>query len=381
MSYDIKKRLNSLRTRRSDGSSVNTLAGIAGLDSAAKLYPPIQESWEKLSKNMPFSQYAIGAMEPVSENYTKISINSANRVGNQLKSKLEAAGHSVTFRLQGSVALDIHIKGVSDVDLLTIDVSFLTYNKYGLLSGKGHYTPARPPLNSLSTLTALRKDAEIALKDAFPTAKVDTSGGKAINISGGSLQRVVDVVPAHWHDSEEYQLIQQESYRAITILNKKVPETINNKPFLHIKKIREQCDLVDGGLRKAIRLCKNVKADAEAEGKTITLPSFDIAATMYHADMNELKKGRIYFLVILAETQRFLDYLACNHEYAKTLLTPDGSRYIFDTREKLIGLNELSVEMDELLRSAAKEHDPLLSLLEKPPLGDCRSVIVNSLII
>jgi hypothetical protein len=42
------------------------------------------------------------------------------------------------------------------------------------------------------------------------------------------------------------------------------------------------------------------------EGSEITLPSFDIASAMYHADMAALMLGSVYELRILAETQRFL---------------------------------------------------------------------------
>jgi hypothetical protein len=48
-----------------------------------------------------------------------------------------------------------------------------------------------------------------------------------------------------------------------------------------------------GGLKKAIRLCKNVRSDAE---HAIALPSFDIAALMYHANKPSLTIGYIYEL-------------------------------------------------------------------------------------
>ncbi len=62
-------------------------------------------------------------------------------------------------------------------------------------------------------------------------------------------------------------------------------------------------------------------------------------------------------LAILAETQRFLDYLYHNQTYAKSLRVPDGSRMIFDTSAKLSGLLFLSSEMDDLAREVAREHN------------------------
>jgi hypothetical protein len=176
-----------------------------------------------------------------------------------------------------------------------------------------------------------------------------------------------------------YQASRESHDRDITILDKKVPETVDNFPFLHIKRVGDRCDSTLGGLRKSIRLCKNVKADAATEGTDIFLPSFDIASAMYHADLGALRLGSIYEISILAETQRFLDYLACNHEYVKTLLVPDGSRAIFNTNAKLAGLNRLSIEMDELAKEVAKEQKPVLAI-GALSLSESRAAIESLLI-
>jgi hypothetical protein len=337
-----------------------------------------EEPWQKRASNKPNTRYALGAMQEVSPEYTRISVETAERVARQLSAALAAIGISVDFRLQGSVPLNIHIRGVSDVDLLTVDTGFKTYATAGLLSLQGFYTS---PTNrtSLGVLYDLRSAAEKILKDKFPAATVDVSGGRAVAISGGSLARPVDVVPSHWYDTVAYQSSKQEHDCSVTILDKRVPKTIDNYPFLHIKLVNDKCHGALGGLRKSIRLCKNVKADAESEGSEITLPSFDIASTMYHADIAALKLGSIYELRILAETQRFLDLLACNHDYAKTLMVPDGSRRIFDTPTKLEGLNKLSIEMDELAKEVAKEQRPSLSIGD-PTLLESRAAIDSLLI-
>ena len=172
-------------------------------------------------------------------------------------------------------------------------------------------------------------------------------------------------MPSHWHDTADYQLSQVEHDRGIKILNKAIPDTPLNMPFRHIKLLGDRDATTNAGLKKAIRLCKNVKSDAIEEGTEIALPSFDIAAVMYHSDVAALSAGVASELAILAETQRHLDALACNHERAKTLRVPDGSRFIFDTNTKLNALNRLSVEMDDLADEVAKEQSSLLMLYQK----------------
>lgn len=360
MARNIYTRLDQLHKRR---TGVDRLGHIAADSLPDIINKSLQsESWQKRAASQSNTRYALGAMQEVGPEYTKMSIETAERVGRQLKSGLEAKGFAVTFELQGSVPLNVHIRGVSDVDLLNLDLSFLTYERSGKMSLGGYYT-SPTTRTSRDVLLALRTEAEKILKSAFPAATIDTSGGKAIKIFGGSLARPVDVVPSHWHDTVAYQASRQKHDRGVTILDKKKYETIDNLPFLHIKRVSDQCAWTSGSLRKSIRLCKNVKADAETEGTKITLPSFDIAATMYHADMNALRDGAVYELQILAETQRHLDYLYQNPAYARLLRVPDDSRIVFDTDEKYAGLKKLSHEIDDLFDQVAKEQAIVLNAL------------------
>ena len=333
-----------------------------------------QAPWKERTKQKPNTEYALAAMSEVGDSYTRISLETADRVKQKLERGLVAAGQPAMFRIQGSVPLNIHIRAVSDVDLLTLDDGFVTIDTSGRNSTSSRYTSTSR--KSVGVLSSLRASSETILRASYPKATVDTSGGKAIKIFGGSLPRPVDVVPSHWYDTAAYQTSGLEHERAVTILDKKIPETLNNWPFLHIKKIKDQADIMLGdGLRKAIRLCKNVKADAEAEGTKITLPSFDIAATMYHANMAILGIAWMFELAVLSEAQRHLDELATDHDKARKLLTPDGSRKIFNTDAKLKGLNALSIEMDDLLREVAKEQSIPISRTSKPDLYDCRMAI------
>jgi hypothetical protein len=158
----------------------------------------------------------------------------------------------------------------------------------------------------------------------------------------------------------------------VTILDHKAMRTIDNLPFLHITLVETMDKAVYGSLKKAIRLCKNVRSDAEHD---IDLPSFDIAALMYHANKDALAAGNIYELNILAETQRHLDFLYSNKDYAFSLKVPDGSRCILDSQAKFGALISLSIEMDDLLRRVANEQSPLLARKELHSLDESRSVL------
>ncbi|MGW8192534.1 hypothetical protein [Sphingomonas hankookensis] len=346
MARNINDRLTKLNSRRKGTDRLDRVATESYAEVLAKSL--VTESWEKRATTQPHTRYALGAMQAVGDRYTQISIDTAERVGKQLIANLPM---SVSFRLQGSVPLDVHIRGVSDVDLLTLDNRFLTYNRFGSRAN----TYSSTTLTSLGALLELRREAERILKAAYPAAKVDCSGGKCIALSGGSLARPVDVVPSHWDDNAAYQSSLQEHDRGVTILNKAVPETLGNLPFLHIKRVHDRDTLALGGLKKAIRLTKSVKNDAENESSAAKLPSFDIAALLYHADQTALRSGYTYELAILRETQRFLDWCYHNKEAAKQLKTPDESRCILNTEDKFTALTTISVEMDALAKEVARE--------------------------
>jgi hypothetical protein len=367
MARDINARLDHLRTRRRGLDRLMRLAQDSRNEVIAKSINA--ESWQGRASAQPNTRYALGSMQEVGPEYTRISIETAQRVGRQLNSDIS----DLDFRLQGSVPLNVHIRGVSDVDLLTLNTDFFVYDRTGVKGQSGSYMASTR--TSASILADLRRDVERVLPVRFPAATVDVSGGKAVNITGGSLPRPVDVVPSHWYDSITYQQSGQQHDRGVYIYNKKTGQTICNYPFLHIKRVSDRCDVALGGLRKAIRLCKNVKADAIEEGNHIAFPSFDIAAMMYHADMDALKIGYLYELRILSETQRFLDFLYHNETYAKSLWVPDGSRIIFDTQEKYEAMKKLSVEMDDLVREVAKEQKPGLILELGTALQSSRDTI------
>jgi hypothetical protein len=369
MPRDINQRLANLRARRSGTDRLSAVAMDGRSGILAKSF--VAESYQKRAKNKSFTEYALGSMQEVDPDYTRISIETAQRVGRQLDQALPATGYPVEFRLQGSVPLNIHIRGVSDVDLLTLSKDFYTYDRRGSSAQAGQYhgTTSR---TSLGVLSGIRKHVEETLKEKYPAATVDTRGGKAIKISGGSLARPVDVVPSHWHDTISYQTSKQERDRAVTILDKKTWATIDNFPFLHIALVHERDAESVGGLKKAVRLCKNVKSDTDSD---IKLPSFDITSLMYHADQSALTIGCVYELAILAEAQRHLDYLYQNIDYARTLKVPDGSRCILDSTEKITALALLSVELDDLLRQVAKEQNFSLSSQSQPSLQASREAV------
>lgn len=347
MPRDYSQRLKNLKARRQ------------GLDSPAEMFA--ESAFERLRKSESYEKrdtrgavrYALGAMQQVDPAYTQVGLDEASRVGKSLSEALAREHISIEIDLQGSVPLNVHTRGGSDVDLLALHRGFFTFDRTGFVAQTQGYIPYAPSI--LEKMRELRARSEALLGVNFPKVKIDTTGGKAIKLEGGSLRRKIDVVPSHWHNTVAYQRSYQKHDRGVNVWDQKLQDTISNMPFLHIKRIVDRCSSCQGGLRKCIRLAKNLKQDAGLDGRKIQLPSYDIAALFWHANQASLNQPAWKELALLDTAQIFVTSLASNLSEAQLLRTPDDTRRILDTSEKIAGLNALARELTQLCDDVADD--------------------------
>lgn len=358
MAANYSTRLANLKSRRLGLDRPVTFREGVGLEAYASSQP-LRKSFEAYESRGQTDtvRYALGAMQEVDPEYTKNSYEEGDRVKDALQSGLTAADIEATFDYQGSVPLNVHIRGVSDIDLLVLDDRILTYDQNGLRSARGGYTPVSRSVTSY--MTELRRECESILVRRYYAAEVDTSGAKAINVSGGSLRRKVDVVPSHWHDTIAYQESGQKYDRNIKVLDKYTLETIPNSPFLHMKRINDKDALSQGGAKKVIRFLKNLKNDSDRE---IALSSYDIASLVWHFDTLALTQPNYRELVLVAVAQQHLAQFARNRSSTEALWTPDSSRRIIDEPGKFDALVRLAAEVDAIAAVIAGEVSPYLPL-------------------
>lgn len=350
---NFENRLASLKNRRQGTAERDRIE--KGLYSFAGDQRAV-EAHEKLHESAAI-KYVIGAMAAVSAESTKISKDEGERVASTLIDLLKTVGISTEMRIQGSVALDIHIEGHSDVDMLILKEDVITIEGPALPGT--HYTDASDNRPMVDIVSELRAQSEAKLKSRYYAAEVDTSGSKSISISGGSLKRKVDIVPSCWHDTHDYQRNKLDHFRAVKIYDKSNHSLIENKPFLHIKKINERDALYSGNLKKVVRLMKNVVADMPdyKKNKAKKLSSFDIASIAF--SMNERLSCSQYLPLALLENLRsYLLILSYLDEPRNSLLAPDESRKIFNSDEKIEALRILYAEINDLAIAIQKAISP-----------------------
>lgn len=337
MSRSFDERLARLRTRRMDEQ--NAILKSQGFG----------EAYEKRTSNKA-TRYALGAMQEVDPRSTQISLEEADKVERNLTDGLKAEYLYPDFRLQGSVPLNVHIRGASDVDLLVIEGVYLkrelcqiSLRSYSPYSGRG---------TLVDDVLYLRSKSEDVLERRFWGATVDKTPAKSIQLSDGGFRRKVDVVPANWLDTAGYQQTLEEAKRGVQIVNKYTREHISNYPFVYISEIKSKALQTNEGARMGIRLAKSIKNDAEAD---IGLSSYDIGSLIYHCPNEYITHQVARDLMVLSGVEQWFDELSRDYTRASSLMTPDGTRRILDGKEKWDGLVKLSSELTELARSVERE--------------------------
>jgi hypothetical protein len=329
----------------------------------------LTESYERRATGSA-TKYALGGMQEVTPRYTEISVEECERIANQLIGGLATESKTAEFRLQGSVPLNTHIRGVSDVDFLVLLGRYVTFDRTG---GKANtYVPI--DVSMLAEVTSLRRSCERILKAKFPAVKVDASGSKSIRLSGGSLRREIDVVPSHWYDSKNYQDYGSEHYRGVSILDEEVPTLVDNYPFLHIKEITDKDLRCSGGAKMGIRLLKNIKNDSDQD---IKLSSYETAALVWHAVDSAILYRPGFEMTILAGLDLHLTALSSDYQGTSALRTPDGTRAIIDEPAKFLAMVKLSQEVTALSDAVLGEAPSLMRSALGLPRASSRKVLAE----
>jgi hypothetical protein len=298
------------------------------------------------------------AMKGVEPEYTQRSKDAGEKVKEHLKDGLS----NVVFRYQGSVMSDTHIKGYSDIDLVTIVDKFYIYDstkvKQILSSETDRSRYLQTSINKLQQevdnspytgdilmdLVNTRIESENILSKVYSVC--DTTNPKAIKIKNLSLNREVDIVIANWFDDVSSIINDKGDNRGIQVYNKETnSREKTDYPFLSIKRINERGAETNGRLKKMIRFLKNCKGDSDQK---IELSSFDINAICYDIKVGVYAEQSFYQLVPTIYQQ--LKEICTNNEKADNLVSVDGREYIFRYESKKIdNLKKLLAEVEGIL--------------------------------
>jgi len=360
---DFSSRLDALKKRREGPSSsismeaFDTVTGTASNREFRKsLFESVQES--------DGVKYAFVAMSAVDADDTAISIQEGERVASSLSKSLASEGIHVDTKLQGSVGLDVHIKGYSDVDMLVLVKDTILIQSPRVEPSRYCSPPDSRPMKTI--VGDLRARAEIILPKNFPAVDVNVNGPKSIALEGGSLQRKIDIVPAAWYHTTAYQTSRLEHDKAVKIFNKTDQSFIVNYPFLNRKTINDADALVGGNIKRVVRLLKTLQSDSDYLAIR-NINSFDVLSIAY--DLRDNLNIPAYQQLGLVDVLRErLQFLMENKAYRDSMSTPDLTRKVFDNENKIEALTLLYLECNDLADSLVREISPYLGRYNKEVL-------------
>lgn len=349
MATDFSKHLDKVNARR-NGTGHLTINKSTLLTEDTATLDSVTQAYQKKTKSKNF-QYALVSMQEVDSKYTAISFREADRVAKQLDTGFQRNGKFVMIELQGSLPLNVHLRRVSDVDMLILPKNFFVYDANGVAASS--YIPSTS--NTVLEITSLRSESCRVLRSAYSAATVDDSGAKCITMSEGSLQREIDIVPSVLYKTEAYQRSGSDNDLGVKIYDKKKSILVSNFPFKVRALINAKDAQTGGGCKKAIRLLKNMKEDADS---TISLSSFDLMSLVFAMKNSELVHQSYYEGKIISSVQSWFSQLTHNEGYLRTLYVVDGSRKIVQSATDIAGVRQMSEELDMLVLRIARELQP-----------------------
>ena len=305
------------------------------------------------------AKYIKAAMSEVDQRYTQITLDA----GNAVKQQLYAKQTGISYEYQGSVMTRTHIRGVSDIDLLTLTNKFedteLTkvvdiLDRYDLKSQYSYTSQQRLQQfrenfsrytgDSDAELMALRLNNESILRAVY--SQCDISNAKAIKVHHQHYNRDIDVVTANWLVTVGSIINNNDkTYKGVKVFDKEKRTTLPaDYPFLSIKRINDRSAETGGRLKKMIRFLKNVVADSD---RTINLHSYEINAICYACPAQDYKD--MYYLDLAYYIWRWMFDLHRDPVRLNALKSVDGSEYVFLSKpERVEALRDLEDEVWEL---------------------------------
>lgn len=305
------------------------------------------------------AKYVRFAMMEVDDSYTQKTIQAGENVKACLRNELNAG---IEFEYQGSVMTQTHIRGASDIDVLTFVGKFSGTDLYKVrqIINSDAYSSGGYELENLKRwersfnpyegnptddLRALRFQCERILQRTYSTCEL--SKPKSIKITNTHLHRDVDIVVCNRFDSVEYIKGKGDEYRGVEIYDKLKNQRLPpDYPFLSIKRINLRSAETEGRLKRMIRFLKNVRTDSDQD---IKLTSFDINAICYDIEPNVYAKCHYMELVRVLYSK--LNALS-SRENADDLRSVVGDEYIFRSNpDKFSALLKLRDEVKDIYNS------------------------------
>ena len=318
MSEELGQKLNKLMERRFD----ETLSG-----------PYLSPSFHQFTDYGSITKYLLESAQPIHEDYRKKLYVLTGNLVNKFKKEANYSGLNIDIRYQGAIQCETHISLYGEIEILVI-------------------LKSRPREKASKSVEKLGTVLMHLLSGSSEFQKVDYSNKINIQLTTNSPKANISVLPTVWVNTGAYNQSKLEIDRGIAEYDFANKTRRSYLPFKNIAKINQKDELVDGNLKRLIRLIKSIQVDAD---EAIDLSDYELAATLYNIHARKLKVEPEYLFSLLPVISLYFEKLV-KFNMLKRVISPSRKELVFSHKEKKeIEIQKLKKALDVVIRDLKEE--------------------------
>jgi predicted nucleotidyltransferase len=219
-------------------------------------------------------------------------------------------GRRIKIFTQGSYANDTNITKTSDVDIAVVTETTFMLDRPIVLN-ESTIKEVRTIYNfskSTDTVTSLKDDVEVALKDYFGDNYVIRKN-KSIKVLGNNIRTDTDVVPAMRNrDYSNDKLLVENNFIGGIYIQADDREVVVNYPEQHIQNGIAKNKHTNSNFKKCVRIIKNIKEIMPDYGYEVSddVTSFGLESLLWNVDVSAYKRYSSILRYTFDEVLKFL---------------------------------------------------------------------------
>lgn len=272
-------------------------------------------------------RYCLECMEEIDVSYAYKAFYISRKIQERLQKGFEELNMKVDFRYQGAIQTETNITLYGDLELIVL------VEEHENLPWKRIKTLTTEIMHLLTRETVYQS--------------VDNSDKTRIIVTTTKPTSIISVLPAIWLNNGEYMSTKREIDRGITEFNLSAKTMRRYLPFRNLARINSKDRKTNGGLKKLIRLLRNLQKDSP---NSILLSDYEIASILYVIPEKQLIYDEKHALALLGICSAQLHRIAKDQDYLEKLISPSEKELVFGKKPgKMEQIVLLKNELDMLI--------------------------------
>lgn len=281
----------------------------------------------------PCGKYLLEAMQPIDDTYSKKVFEVTGRVINKIKSDLWDRNIRLDLRYQGALQSNTHVHLAGEVEIMVI-------------------LHPREKIKAYKSVQKLGRLIMGMVSESELFSAVDYSNQIHILTTHKIPEVNLTIMPTIWVNTEAFLKSKREIDRGIAEYDFKNKTRKSYLPFRNIARINQKDTLVNGNLKRLIRMVKCIQLDAE---EPIDLNDYELACSLYNIHEKKLNIEPEYILSLLPKVSSYLDKLVRFNMFKK-VISPSRKELVFGhKKEKGEELLKLKNELDRVIEALKAE--------------------------